>query len=393
MRILFLTPTLPYPPIGGERLRPFYFLKYLSLYHKINLVSFGDSRIQPEMLDIYRSDSIEIDFVLLPKSRSYLNCARGIFSTLPLEVYYYSSQKMQRLINEKIGTNKFDLIFCHLIRMAHFVKDIPIKKVLDVSDALSWRYKQSYRLRSGLFRWIEFLEYKRLDVYEREAIGNFDLSLIASSKDKEYFERQIRTQGLFILPNGVEIEETVPAYQKTNPYKIVFFANMRAFPNRDAFDYFYKQIFPLIRQRVKEARFIVVGSNIPASVLSLGKADKAIEVHPDVRQINPFVQDACVSVAPMRVAVGVQNKILQSMALRVPVVTTTVGLGGIEAQPERDIFLADTPERFAEKVVMLMQNTQIKQVAIENAYRLVKNRYQWQDIVERLNEQCLRLIS
>jgi sugar transferase (PEP-CTERM/EpsH1 system associated) len=393
MRILFLTSSLPYPPIGGERLRPFYFLKYLSRKHKIDLISFVENKEQAEAIEDYNFESIDTDVVLLPKMRSYFNCLKGMFSSRPLQIHYYYLKQMQDLINRRLNTYKYDLIFCHLIRMADYIKNIEIKKILDITDALSLRYSISNRLRDDLFRWVEFIEAMRLNSYEPEIIRKFDLGLVASGKDKKYLEENMHLKGLSVIPNGVELDEDHQQRLKTDPFKIVFFANMRAFPNIDALIYFYKEIFPLIKQRVKDIRLSIVGTAVPRFILSLSKTDRSVEICSDVPQIRNFVEDACVSVAPMRIAVGIQNKILQSMAFRIPVVATTLGLGGIEANPDEEILLADTPEEFSEKVIMLMHDEKIRQGIIDKAYRLVKDRYQWSDIVERLNTQCLSLIS
>ena len=106
---------------------------------------------------------------------------------------------------------------------------------------------------------------------------------------------------------------------------------------------------------------------------------------PDVTDIQPYIYDACVSVAPMRIAAGIQNKVLQSMASHVPVVTTTLGLGGIQAEPGKEILIGDTPEEFAHKVTQLMQDKELRENIAESAFGLIKKRYLWPDIIERMN--------
>ena len=165
---------------------------------------------------------------------------------------------------------------------------------------------------------------------------------------------------------------------------------MRTFHNADAVQYFYKSIFPLIKERIKEAKFFIVGASIPPCILMMSR-DSSVCIVKDAPDIRAAVEDSCVSVAPMRVAVGIQNKILQSMAFRVPVVTTTRGLGGIQAEPGRDVLIADSPAEFAEKVIMLMENRDLRERLKENAYRLVKEKYFWPNIAEELNKKLLCL--
>lgn len=393
MRILFLTPTLPFPPVGGEKLRPFYFLKYLSLKHKISLFAFIERREEIEAVKNCPFD-IDIHTVLLPKWHSYLKVLRGFFSFQPLEVYYYASKKMQRLINQELNNHKFDLIFCHLIRMAHYIRDdVLVKKAIDLSDALPLRYHLSSNIRSDIFSLIEKIESKRLKKYEPKAIKKFDLSFIASSKDKKYYSKKLSVENLSLIPNGVEIEEGSLSRVSPESKKIVFFGNMRPFPNQDAFFYFYKKIFPLIKNEVRDVKLILVGANVNKNILSLAAKEPAFFVYNNVADIKPFVKDAAVSVAPMRIAVGIQNKIIQSMAYGLPVVATSIGLGGIDACPNQDILIADDPLSFSKQVVNLLQDEKLRNYLIENAYKLIKLKYHWQEIVNKLNDECLKLIS
>ena len=278
--------------------------------------------------------------------------------------------------------------------MAHYIQDdIRVKKVIDISDALSLRYYLSSCIRSDFFKVVERIESDRLKQYEPKIIRKFDWGFIASSKDKEYFSNNLNLKELSLLPNGVQIEGRFSSEASLDLKRIVFFGNMRPFPNRDAFFYFYKEIFPLIKEKIREVRLILVGANINKNILSLAKRDPFFSVHNNVADIKPFVQDAAVSVAPMRVAVGIQNKIIQSMAYGLPVVTTTIGLGGIDACPNRDILLADDPVSFSSQVISLIQDAKLRNYIIDNAYRLIKAKYQWQEIVNKLDAECLKIIS
>lgn len=392
MRILFLTPTLPFPPIGGEKLRPFYFLKYLCKKHQVTLLSFVENEEEVSSFKDYDFGSLSIYTVRLPKLWSYSRCLQGLFSTLPLEISYYASRSMFQLVQQQLDACQFDLVFCHLIRMSDYVKDLAIKKILDVSDALSLRYQISYHLRCDIFKLIEFVESKRLKQYEAGVMEKFDLNLIASARDKEYFSRFLSNPNLLVVPNGVETKLSVLNIV-TDQKKLVFFGNFRAFPNQDAFIYFYRKIFPLVKKRINDVKFIVVGAGIERKFYALAFKDNALKFYRDVREIEPFVEDACVSVAPMRISVGIQNKILQSMALKVPVVATSEAVGGIAAVPGEDILLADNPQDFADKIVSLILDPGLRSKLSEQAYRLVQEYFQWPKIINRLEEACQKIIA
>lgn len=392
MHILFLTTRIPFPPIGGERLRPFYFIKYLCIKHKITILSFIENKEEFLISKNYNSESLQIKVVYLPRWKSYLNSLKGLIQTLPLEINYYSSKEMQDLIYEELKRRNFDIIFCHLIRMAHYVKGIKIKKILDLCDALSLRYSISSNYRMDLFKFIESIESKRLKRYEQKIVLDFDLNLIASNSDKQYYEKNLMIKDLYVLPNGVEIEENLNK-KEPNSNRIIFFANFRAYPNQDAIIYFYKKIFPIIKREIRDIKLMVVGAQIPNYIYSLFKGDSCVEVYHNVSDIKSFIQKATVSVAPMRIAVGIQNKILQSMALKVPVVATSIAKAGIEALEEKEIILADEPEDFAYKVIRLIKDKEFNFYIAENAFRLVKEKYLWHNIVADLENRCLSLIS
>jgi sugar transferase (PEP-CTERM/EpsH1 system associated) len=391
MHILFLTTRIPFPPIGGERLRPFYFIKYLSLKHRITLLSFIEDKKETEKSKDYLSDSLEIKTVYLPKLNSYLNCVGGLLMPYPLQVSYYKSYLMYKLIREQIMREDIDLVFCHLIRMADYLKHIKIKKILDLSDALSLRYRLSSKYRKGVFKFIDYLEYKRLKSYEPKISSYFSLNLVASEIDSRYF-KSMGIKNIYCLPNGVEIEEDFKEI-KSKQSKIIFFANLRAYPNQDAVIYFYREIFPFIKKELKDVKLMVVGAQIPNYIYSLFKEDNSVELYPDVADIKTYIRQATVSVAPMRIGVGIQNKILQSMALKVPVVATTLAKGAIEAEDNKEIIIADKPEGFAKGVIILLKDKDLRDYIAENAFRLVKEKYLWANIVKDLERICLNLIS
>lgn len=394
--MLLLSATFPFPPIGGERIWVFNIIKYLTSTWQIDLCTFIENEQEKESIKDYHFNSFNFDTVTLPKLNSYLNCLKGFLDVRPLQTHYYFSKVMQRLINQKLNSVKYDLILCHLIRMAQYVKNYQnIKKVLYMADALSLRYALSSEFRKVPFKFLEWLESKKLRRYEPKISTKFNLNLISSSLDKFYLEKKLGIQSLDVIENGVELLDGLLVENQeiqVDPKKIVFFANLRTFHNIDAVMYFYKYIFPLIKIKIKDVKFNIVGANIPRCILKMSK-DKSISIFKDVSDIRPYICDACVSVTPMRVAVGIQNKILQSMALKVPVVATSRGLGGIQAKPDRDILIADNPYDFAAKVIMLMQRESLRDYIRANAYRLIKEKYLWPNIVEGLNRKLISFLE
>jgi len=296
---------------------------------------------------------------------------------------------MQKLVSGELSSGNYDIIFCHLLRMASYVQQVrTVRKVLDFCDVLSLRYRIACGLRKDFFKPVEFLEAGRLRKYESEISRKFDATLISSEVDKRYMEETMGIKGLRVIENGVEPEMVNKERPLADARKIVLFGNMRTFHNRDAAENFYIRIFPLIKARFPDARFVIVGANMPVFLKRIALRDSAVSVFADVEDIHPYVKDAAVSVAPMRLAFGMQTKIVQSMAYGLPVVTTSCGLGGMAAQPDRDILLADRPEDFAQKVIALMQDEDKRRQLIRNADTLINERYLWPKICQSLND-CL----
>jgi len=354
-------------------------------------LSFSESEEEARQAEGHPFRDADVDIITLPRLKSYWQCALGLFSHKPLELFYYAEKKMQEAVRQKLKTGTYDLIFCHLIRMAPYVEDIKgIKKALDICDALSLTYELSSRYRKGLFKFVERSEAKRLKIYEPKIAAKFDLNIISSPLDKQLLEQRNNVRFLEVAEVGIEPDMLKERKNSYDSQKIVFFGNLRTFHNVDAVMYFYARIFPLVKQKIKDARFVIAGAAIPSCILKL-KRDKAVEVYEDVADIRPFVEDACVSIAPMRIAGGIQFKILYSMGYGVPVVATSLGLVGIAAESNKEIMVADTPQDFAARVVMLMRDNELRKRIVDSAYLLIRRKYLWPDICDNLNQKLTAL--
>lgn len=376
MRILFLTSRFPFPPIGGDKLRFFNILKYLSKNHEISILCFSDKKIPAELISAYKNYFSEIDVVLQPKIKSYINCILGLLKRQPLQISYYQSKKMENLVREKIKQKKFDFVFVHLIRMAEYVKNYPIYKILDMTDAQSLNYIRAMPYTTGKWSIIHRFEKELVRHYEQDIWRYFDKTYVVSPIDQQYLKSLDKNMNVEVLPMGVDIEKYPFRLNDHINKQICFIGNMRTFPNTDAVVWFSNEIFPLIKKEMPEVKFFIVGTEPSRRVRKLAKI-KDVFVTGEVNNINEYVWNSAVSVAPMRVGAGIQDKILESMALGTPVVTTTIGLEGIEATPGIDIIVVDSPEEFADQVVKLIENKERRAQISKNARNLIKVKYTW----------------
>lgn len=373
MKILFLTSRFPYPPIGGDKLRVSKLIQSLSKEHAVTLFALSDENIKDSELNRYESYREKINVVYLPKFRSYLNCLVGLFGRLPLQVYYYRSKQMKRLLEKEI--HSFDLIFVHLIRMSEYVIDYSdSNKVLDLTDAISLNYQRSIRYQKGIKYLISRVERNRVLRYEREIVKKFDKSLFVSDVDKKFIENYIDSANIDVLPVGVDTDYFSYSGSGFDMNEIVFMGNMRTYPNSDAAYYFADRVFPLIRRSCPEAKFTIAGANPPRRIRDLRKK-KNVFVTGHVDDIRPYLRNAAVSVCPMRAGAGMQNKVLESMAAGIPVVTTKIGLEGIGAVPGNDILSAEGEQEFAKAVLSVLTDKQLREKISRNGRRFVEEKF------------------
>jgi glycosyltransferase involved in cell wall biosynthesis len=291
---------------------------------------------------------------------------------------------MRELIKRKLHEKKFDLLFVHLIRMAEYVKEIPICKILYMADAQSLNYLRGLNYRKGIWSIINKIEMARVQSYEQVIWRYFDKTLVVSPVDLQYLKKLDNEMIVDLLPNGVDIEKYKFKLSNHSNKKICFIGNMRTFPNTDAAIYFCKEILPLIKKRIPEIEFYIVGIEPSKQVRQLSNI-KNVFVTGKVENISEYVHTLSVSVAPMRVGAGVQNKILESMALGTPVVTTSIGLEGIEATPDKEILVADSPIEFAEKVIELIENKPLRKNISINAREFIEAKYTWDKVLKKLD--------
>ncbi|MEO0124072.1 MAG: TIGR03087 family PEP-CTERM/XrtA system glycosyltransferase [candidate division WOR-3 bacterium] len=383
MNILFLTSRFPFPPIGGDKLRFFYILKYLSRNHKVSILCFTDKKLSSELTSAYKDYFYEINVVFLPKIKSYINCIVGLFKGVPLQISYYKSKKMENLVQEKLTNGKFDIIFVHLIRMAEYVKKSNIYKILDMTDAQSLNYTRAMQYTQGKWSIIHRFEKDLVLNYEKNIWRYFDKTFVVSPIDRDYLKSLDENINVEVLPNGVDVQKYSFCLNDHQNKKICFIGNMRTFPNTDAAVWFCKEIFPIIKKEIPQVKLYIVGTEPSRRVRALAKI-KDVYVTGEVPNVNEYVWNSEVSVAPIRVGAGIQNKILESMALGTPVVTTSIGLEGIEAEPNKHILVADKPDEFAKQVIRLINNSELRAKISTEARRLIEERYTWDRVLRYL---------
>ena len=390
--LLFLSLRFPYPPQRGDRIRAYYFIKELSKKHNISLISFFESEKEIEQIDELRKYCSQVEVIKFSKIRAYFNLTLYSLSSKPFQVGYWYSPDMRKMIDKLVESNDFDIIHAQFFRMAQYVtKYTDYPKVLDLTDALSLNLHRRAQLDRGLSLPLVKLEERRVRRYEIEIVKNFDIGTVASELDQDYLLALDDSLKLAVIPMGVDHNYFTPSQDARNEFRssdykpqILFTGTMSYFPNYDAALYFCNEIFPLIKRDLPDVSFYVVGNNPHKKVRQIASNDVVVTGYvPDVR---PYFADSAVFVCPLRSGSGIQAKNLEAMAMGVPIVTTSIGLEGLEAIPEKELFVADNPKDFANYVIRLIEEPELRREISENARKLVETKYSWPKIVKDLNQ-------
>lgn len=389
-KILILSPRLPYPVIGGDKLRIYNICKFLcNAGYRLTLLSFVEKREEVKLaLTLPEKDIFEkVKVLILPKMRSFLNCTFGLISKKALSTWYYKSSIMKKLVKRELSSGSYKAVIVHLIRMAPYVteyKNSNTLKILEMTDAISLNYSRCrWYGNKRSFKYFSYtLEVPRLKRFEVDCIHRFNRVVVVSSIDKDYLLKQLdrdraRIEGrIYIIPNGVDADDSLYVAKNYDPDLIVFIGNMRSYQNDDAVLYFINDIFPLIKKKIPKARLKVVGAK-PSRKLRKLHGMNGIEITGKVKEVASYVKDACVSVAPIRIGAGIQNKILESMALGIPVVSSSMGLEGIKANPNEHLLVANSPKDFCDAVLKIMEDKELRTKLAIAGRTLVEQNYQW----------------
>ena len=381
MRVLFLTPRFPYPPLKGDQVVAYHRLRLLSRRHEITLLSFVESEEELAGAAELERYCEAIHTFQLPPWRSFVNvAARAPFSRLPLQVLYYASDAARKRVETLLASDGFDVVHAYFHRMASYVSDAPVPKVLDLMDSMQLRMQRNAAVARPPKRWMFREELRRVTPYEVELARRFDEVIVVSEQDRDFLPDGRVT----VVPNGVDTDLFAPTGEAKGP-TIVFSGHMSYDPNVHAVTWFAERCFPRVRAQVPEASLVIAGWNPAKAVRELGTLP-GVEVTGWVESMPAILNRAAVAIAPMQSGSGIQNKILEAMSCELPVVTTTIGLGSIGAKPEDEIVVADGEEPFADAVVRLLRSPERAADVGRRARRYVLDHHSWQSAADQVDE-------
>lgn len=386
MKLLFVTPRFPYPPLKGDQVVSYHRLYTLSQRHEITLLTFYQNSQELENIKHIKSFCQNIHTVKIPKWQSFLNLATGVFSYLPLQVSYYYSDAFKNKINQILSTNNFDVIHLFLLRVAPYFKDVSIPRIIELIDSMQLNLERRIALETFPLRYILQEELQRIITYEQNLHKSFEQIVVVSEKDAKL----IPGQNVQVIPNGIDTELFKQQQQYPLHPTLIFSGNMSYAPNIHAVKWFVKDCLPIIQQKIPDVSFVIAGANPSKEVQSLAKTT-GVEVTGFVKSMSETLRNANVAVAPMQSGSGIQNKILEAMSTGLPVVTTNLGLGSIKAKPNKEILVADTPEDFAQVTINLLKNPLKARELGDQARKYVVENHSWKAAANQLEELYKKL--
>lgn len=391
MKILLVCPSLPYPPDQGSYVRCFNLIKNLSHNHDVDLVSLRNSSKDEEKIAglekycrrVYlAARKFQPRVIQIPKV--FCRFIRG----RPFTVKYTESKDLGRLLYEVTEKKDYDIMQFESSELAANLGFIhPRQKartILSLYDVNFLRYYRMYRNERSFYKRIKyFLTWFPMLNWDPKMALLCDRTIVVSEIDKILLNSLEPMLDVSVVPNGVDTKGYLPYPLDGRRKNILIVGSMENEPNADAVKYFCNQIFPHIKRKIPECTLTIVGKNPPVGILQLN-ADPRIMVKANVEDVRPYYKEALISAVPLRSGGGTRLKILESMALGTPVVSTSIGCEGLEVKNGRHILIADGAEDFANKVCNLMMSSTLWHDISQSARELVEEKYDWGGITKRL---------
>jgi polysaccharide biosynthesis protein PslH len=392
MRVLWVKADKLLPVHCGGNIRTFGIVRELAAHHQLTFFSYygGEPDLQYER-DMRQHFPNAVSMCAGYGSPNAFGYFLHSLKSAPYAVSRFARSQVQARITTWFKEQSFDVAVCDFLDAAvNFPKQLAIPSVLFQHNVESeiWRRHAANQANPGkklMYR----VEYSKMGRYERDIVKRFHHVIAVSEHDRELMSRWIDPSRITVVPTGVDLKQFHPGPSSSTPL-VLFVGAMDWQPNVDAMEYFCRDIWPLILAQAPEAKFRIVGRNPDPRVLSL--QSKSIEVTGSVPSVVDHLREAGVVVVPLRIGGGTRLKIYEAMAMAKAVVSTSIGAEGLDVHQGQDIILADQPSGFAESVVMLLRNAELRQRYEGAAVRLAAQ-YDWTAVSAKFADALRRVVA
>lgn len=383
MKLFVILSRVPYPLEKGDKLRAFNQIKQLSKTNQIILFALNDAELDDHALEELKKYCVAISIMKFSKFTIFFNLLRTFFNGMPMQVGYFYFKKAQNKVDELIKKHKPDHIYCQLIRTAEYARShTSIPKTLDYMDIFSKGMERRMKTAPFYLKPILKIEYKRLLKYENKVFSYFKNKIIISEQDKNFIPHP-QKQEIKVIANGVDADYFKPIPHKKE-FELLFNGNMHYPPNVESVEYLVNKIMPLVLEKMPQIRLLISGASPNNRVMAL--ASKNVIISGWVDDIRENFSKSKILVAPMQISIGLQNKLLEAMAMQMPCVTSALANNALGAKHNEQIMVAELPEQYAQYILELLQDEAKAKTIAMNGYQFVIKNFNWQSTTAALNQ-------
>ncbi len=391
MKILFLTPYVPYPLNNGGLIRVHHLLLNLGREHDVTAICMEpDNDAQAQGIDIFKNHGVQIETVPVARSQKKelkrLYQLQSLVSPKPYQYKQYHSKAMQDAVSKHLNDGNYDLLMVEFSQMGYYELNTDIPSFVDQHNVEYEIMHRTYETeKSPLRKILAYSEWKKYSKQEIENCEKFTGCLTTSQRDAEILQQRSPGMDCHVIPNGVDSEFFRADDSEIDPNMVLFTGTISYYPNTEGILWFYKNIWPLIIAENPDATFCIAGKAPPPEVQAIADSDPAVTATGMVDDMRDYYNKAAVVVVPLRVGGGTRLKILEGMSMSKAIVSTSVGAEGIDHTNGNDILLKDTPEEFSTAVLTVMKNKALRQKLESGGRSLVEAKYDWRAVSQKLS--------
>jgi polysaccharide biosynthesis protein PslH len=385
MRIFFISQRVPFPPDRGDKITTFNEIRHLSTKHEVHVFCLADGRRDLDNIPGLRRYAQSVTAVPVIGWTSKLRALKAMFAGGPLSVAAFNETKLHNAIRRKFAELRPDLIMIYSCNVAQYAEHFPqVPRIMQFAELDSSRWGQFARRSRPPLRWVYAIEQRRFFAYEQHIARTFSHTLLCTAAEQRDFERLIPGVPVSLVGNGVDLDYFRSRGVPKRPGSIVFTGVMDYFPNIDAVVWFCDKVLPIVQRQIPAAGLTICGSRPAAAVRHLAKR-RGVTVTGRVPDTRPYLDGAEVFVAPLRMARGIQNKLLEALAMGLPCVASKAAATGTVVANGEGILAADNPEEFAEHVMRLLRDSAFRAAMAGKARATAEANYRWDGQMARLD--------
>ena len=392
MKILYVCHRFPFPPKRGGKIRPFNMIRHLSQRHEVTVCSLARSEAEAEEGRGIQPHCARFEMAVVSNPVQTARMVARLPTPVPSSMGYFYSPELARKVDALLASERFDLIFVHCSSVAQYVEKVHgIPKILDFGDMDSQKWLEYVNYKSFPLNMGYWLEGTKLVREEKRLARRFDLCTATTRAEWETLESYGTGVSSDWFPNGVDADFFKPDGEGYDPNTISFIGRMDYYPNQEAMFRFCDEVWPLLKSRRPEMKLLIVGADPIPAVQKLGERP-GITVTGSVPDVRPYILRSAAMVAPLNIARGTQNKILEAMAMGVPVVSSRIAAGGVDAAAEEHFLVADSAQEYAEAIARIIEQPAERDRLARAGRERMLSHHAWPRSMERLDtilDRCL----